>query len=491
MSDPRRDPDPVAFSVVDEDDNVVYEYRPTPVQRTFHECGVVNCILEGSRGTGKSVAIRNDAHLRAMAVPGLSYLVLRRTMPELRMSHLKFIDREMAALGGRFNKTESIAYYPNGSMGFFSHCETEEDMMRLLSSEFVVIYFDEITTFTQDMIVKIGTCARVPEGSGLTALIRGGTNPVGCGAEYVYTHYITKDVDLEANPDYRPEHYVAIHTTLEDNRHIDKTEYAKQFATMDPHLRRAWLDGEWLIQGAYFTDFAPTLKGEPWHVIDRLPYVYDGTSMKFLLDAPWVRIYRAIDWGFKPDPAVCLWIAILPNGRGIAFKERTWRSTTAEQVAKDIREDSEGMKITGTYCDPTMFAGSEATDHSIGDIFERNGVPLTKGVNDRKALGEAIHEHFNILLDDEQPKLQIFRPDKSHGCPMLVKTLPTIKSDKTDLRKMADGNDHWVMALGYYCMSLVGSSKAPNVVTPKPWMKPKFGTRRRPVMGAESVRANG
>jgi hypothetical protein len=87
-------------------------YRPTLKGAEFHELTVANAILEGPRGTGKSVILRNDAHIHALSCDGLDYLIVRRTMPELRMSHLKFIEAEMKRLGGTFNKTESIAYYP-------------------------------------------------------------------------------------------------------------------------------------------------------------------------------------------------------------------------------------------------------------------------------------------------------------------------------------------------------------------------------------------
>lgn len=476
--------DPVVFEIKDADGNVIYEYRAQPKQIEFHQCEAPNCIMEGSRGTGKSVAIRNDAHLRALSVPGLTYLILRRTMPELRKSHLRFIDIEMQKLGGRFNKTEGIAYYPNGSLGFFTHCETEADMMKLLSSEFVVIYFDEITTFTQEQIVKIGTCARVPVDSGLTALVRGGTNPIGEGADYVNTYYVTKEVDPAEDPDYHPDDYVAIHMVFDDNKFLDVDQYKKRFAGMPDHIRRAWLDGEWLVQGAYFADFKPNKSGAPWHVIQKLPAV----NGQYLFDIPWIRVYRAVDWGFNPDPAVCLWIAIMPNGREIVFKERTWYSTTAAQVARDIKTDSEGMRVAETYCDPTMFVNSEATGHSMGDIFEINGVPLTKSTNDRRAAGYAIHEHLNTVLEDGSPQLQLLQPDKWQGCAMLAKTIPMMRTGKTDPSKIEDHKqDHWVIALSYFCQSLVGPSKDRKVTAVRPWMRVKASPQR--VLGAESVRS--
>jgi hypothetical protein len=185
-------------------------YRPTLKGTEFHELTAPNAILEGPRGTGKSIILRNDAHIHALSCPGLTYLIVRRTFPELRKSHLRFIAAEMKKLGGYFNKTESIAYYPNGSKGFFGHCETDADVLTYLSSEFARVYLDEITTFPGEMILKLASCVRVPEHSGWLAVLRGGTNPLGEGADFVNRWFITKDVSAEESDEYDPADYTAL-----------------------------------------------------------------------------------------------------------------------------------------------------------------------------------------------------------------------------------------------------------------------------------------
>lgn len=469
-----------AFRVESPDGSkVLINYEPTDKQLQFHQSITPNCIIEGSRGTGKSLCIRMDAHMRALAYPGYAYLILRRTMPELKKSHLGFMDAEMKAFGGHYHKTDNIAYYPNGSKGYFSHCEDEAAVLNLLSSQYAIIYFDEISTFTAEMIAKIGACVRVDEGSGLLALVRGGTNPIGVGASYVRQYYITKDVPLEENPDYIAADFEAIHTTLADNPHIDREQYIKRLSTLPEHIRRAWLDGEWIIEGAYFHDYKPAKEGQSWHVTSVFPKIKD----RHATELPWMQVYRALDWGFSPDPCVCLWVAVLPNSRAFVLKERHWKSTPARQVAKDIKEDSTGLRIVDTYCDPTMFSGSEATDlTSIGDIFESNGVPLTKSKNDRAAAGFAIHEYLNTILDDGLPQIQIY----SEGCPMLLRTLPEMRTDKHDPRKIANGNDHWTIALAYFCLGRTGVSRETLTAALPRWMKPKKSTIKR--LGASSVR---
>jgi hypothetical protein len=474
-------------------------YTPTPKQLDFSEATGVNCIIEGSRGTGKSVVIRNDAHMRSMAYPGYCYLIVRRTMPELRKTHLKFLAAEMKKLGGSYNKTEAIAYYPNGSLGFYGHCETEEDMMSLLGSEYCAIYFDEISTFTKDMVTKVSSCARVPEDSGLTAIIRGGTNPIGIGADYIYRAFVLKDLHLDAedpefDPEYIPEDYQAIHTTLDDNPFIDKKQYVKILSRLPEHIRRAWLEGEWIVEGAYFHDFKPTKKFEDgteidWHVTTTYPRMKnrDGQYVN-VEDFDWIQIYRTIDWGFSPDPACCLWIAVLPNGQAVVIKERTWKAKTARHVADCIKAESQGMRVVETYCDPSMFFGSEATgNNSVGDIIEAAGIALTPVKNDRIAAGYAIHELLNstVGIDEttQRPKVVMFGP----GCPQLVKTLPSMRMDEKRKEKIADHpHDHWVIAFSYFCMQRTGVSKETFTEVVPRWMRPVSSTVKR--LGAESVR---
>lgn len=478
------------FQILGEDGKPAYTYVPSPKQVDFHESMVPNCILEGTRGTGKSLAIRNDAHMRSLAHPGHVYLIIRRTMGELKKTHIKFIKSEMEKIGGRFNSSDAIAYYPEvdgkQSIGFYGSCDTEDEMMKLLGGEYHTIYFDEITTFTSEQITKIGTCARVPEELGLMARIRGGTNPIGVGAEYIHKYYITKDVPPEEDPDYIPGDYEAIHTTLADNKHISEEAYRKRFAGLPEHIRRAWLDGEWVVEGAYFNDFRPTLNGESWHVIHELPQI-NGEPM---LQCPWLMVYRVLDWGFSPDPAVCLWIGVLPNGRAIAFKEADWLMTPASQVAIQIERRSAGLRVVQTYADPTVFLNQQATElNSIGDIFADNGVQLTKSRNDRASIGFAIHEWLNTLLEDGKPKLQIYappHPPPGYGCTKLAKTIPLMRVEKNHPERIANGNDHWVIGLGYFCQGQIGSSSEPGNPTTIPWWMNLASNRA--VLGSESVR---
>lgn len=191
---------------------------------------------------------------------------------------------------------------------------------------------------------------------------------------------------------------------------------------------------------------------------------------------PSVQIYRGFDLGFSPDPAYCVWIAHVGN-RYIAFKEKYWHKTIAVDIAKDMVEESKGMRISMTYCDPVMSIKTAADVRSIQDIFEDNGVPMEASINNREHYAHAVHTALQEEVAPGVPKLQILAKNGPNmGCPYLIKTIPQMRYDPKHPLRMADSkNDHGVIALAYFLISS-GASERKSVSTlyklPK-WMRPK------------------
>jgi phage terminase large subunit len=471
-----QEPAEFAVSVTRPDGTVEILYKPLPHQAAFHAATEPNVLSLGSRGTGKSLMLRWDAILRCLTWPDFRALVLRRSYPELRRSHLMDIEREVKALGGYFHRTNNVAHFQNGSTITFAAVEDDAAILNFLSSQFGAVYYDELSTFTEQQFLQISSSARAPEAAPYVAVVRAGSNPLGVGAAWMKARFVDKTLDFEVAPDYNPADYVTLFSTLADNPHLDVAAYRKRLADLPAHVRKAWLDGEFSDEGAYFSDFRPTKDGEPYHVIETLPTV----KGKPLLEQPWITIYRAVDWGYDPDPAVCLWIAVLPSGRAIVFKEQSWIRTTAQDVAKEIAKASKGMRVIETVHDPSMAIDGRGSGVSIADYFEQNGVPMTPSRNDRAGAGFAIHEWLNTVIDGE-PKLQLLRT----GCPTLIRTLPEMQRDKRDPAKIANGFDHFVITLGYFAQSDIVPSREP-IATAAPWLRRTTPTRTR--LGAESAR---
>ncbi len=441
-------------------------YAPQPHQQKYHESEASNLLALGTRGTGKSLTMRWDAIIRCLMFPGFKALIIRRKLTDLRKSHLLFIGSEMKMLGcGTYRQNTMDAVFDNGSVIQFSHCESDADIDNYLSSEWDYIGFDELSTFTLPQFLKISAAARTPTNKPYRALVRACSNPLGPGAPWMKQWFIDKNVDYSEYPDYVPDDFEMQFSTLEDNKYVNREEYERRLRNLPEHVRRAWLRGEFVIEGAYFTDFHKMKEVDedfvPWHVIKTMP-TWNGRS---IFDLPWISVYRAIDWGYHPDPAVCLWIAVLPNKHAIVFKEMTWKRTLARDVALAIKRESQGMHIVDSLCDPTMFVKTGTIEYSIGELFEQQGVPLTAAQNSRELYGYSIHEQLNTLID-QHPQIQIVE----YACPNLIRTIQTIQMDPLDPRKIAEGEDHWVVALAYYAMGKALPSHDPKVSAIPRWM---------------------
>lgn len=467
---------PNSFSI-----NGVVHYTPTEKQMQFHARTEPNVLFWGGRGSGKSKALRWDAHMRAMTIPNYKYVILRRTFPELQRSHLLEIPSEMKKLGGRFHYTEKKAFYPNGSIGMFSHCQNEEDVMNLLSAEFFWAGFDEISTFEWEMFTKLAASVRVLKDSGITAMVRAATNPLGVSAENINRYFVLKNIEPDEDPEYNPNDWFEIKANVEDNPHLDRDQYKKRFSGLPEHVRRAWVDGEFGLENALF-DFHPTKGGKPYHLIDQI-------------DLPGIvkhaQIYRTFDLGYFPDPAYCAWIAHFGH-RYIVFHEKTWFRAVASEIAADMQEidDMLGIKrIVTTYCDPTLEIHTGADIRTIKDTFELKGVPMECSVNNREHYAAAIHTALIEEAEPGVPRVQIYLNGKM-GCPYLAKTLPQQRFDpKRPLALANHRDDHAAVALAYFLIS-TGSMEHRNISTmkPKPWLVPKSSDRL--VLGRSNVKDN-
>lgn len=199
---------------------------------------------------------------------------------------------------------------------------------------------------------------------------------------------------------------------------------------------------------------------------------------------PHVYIYRAFDMGYFPDPAYCVWLAHLGD-RYIAFKERLWYKTVASDIARDIKEDSDGMRTRMTFCDPTIDIRTGTDVRTIKDIFEEHGVPMECSVNNREHYAHAIHTALSEEAAPGVPRLQIYKA----GCPYLIKTLPQQRYDpKRPLAMANHKHDHAAIALAYFLISMGSMERKPlpEEKSRKLWMVPK--ARDRYVLGRDNMR---
>lgn len=409
--------------------------------------------LRGNRGGGKSLTVRRGVcHALAMALPGLKYVVVRRNMPDLRQNHLIYLGSEMRKLGGEFNETHGIAKYQNGSLGFYRQCEDFADVEKIVGSEAAILFVDEAPQIAWENLTLMLPSLRVPKGPDgkppyYTVAVFSG-NPTGESIDELDKHFIENDVSPLDEPHYDPSDWEHIPVFLKDNPSLDPNEYLKQLGAIPPAFRAAWIDGVRMDARTLF-DVKPRKDGKPYHYIQELPHVGNVP----LLRVPWIQVYRAFDMGYFPDPAVCLWLAVIGK-RVIAVHEETYFRTIAKDLAARMAETTRELvgdtPVAMTYVDPDISIRSGSDTVTIMDTLEMNGVPCEASINDRVLYADAIHGLLGEEVEPGVPRFQVYEP----GCPMLARYLPKMRWDEKNPRKMADHKfDHWVVALAYFAIS--------------------------------------
>ena len=97
----------------------------------------------GARGGGKSWAVRNKAKRLCMRYNGIKCLIIRRTYPELINNHITPLQDELPIKIARYNKTDKIFKFFNGSTIKFGYCNNDNDLLQYQGAEYDIIFIDE------------------------------------------------------------------------------------------------------------------------------------------------------------------------------------------------------------------------------------------------------------------------------------------------------------------------------------------------------------
>jgi hypothetical protein len=471
-------------------------FVPTPKGTEVCEATEPNVFVVGNRGGGKSHNIRWMCHALAMAVPGFKYAILRTSFPELMKNHLDFLEDEKDKLGGekegfKYNKTDHVFRYPNGSVGYYAQCATDADVKKILGAEVALVVFDEAPTFQWDHMRLIAASIRVPAGSGMKPMTRYLGNPIGESIDDLWSYFVDKDVDLKKDPEYRPNDWRTIEMSIQDNPYLDAKEYWKQFSGLPEHFIKAWREGVRVEENTLFS-FYPKIDGKPYHVVNEPPQFSNGEPLFRVRNGryffpDWVQIFRAYDHGFYPDPAVMLWFAVYGR-RILCFKEKTWFRVLSEDIAEQVVRDSRGMRVTDTFCDPSIDIRDGHDVFTTKQKMEAKGLPMTCSVNNREFFADAIHSGLDEKVSPSTPRIQFLQSGTyGAGCPMTIKWLPRMKWSEKNPAALAEHKyDHWIVALAYFLMSHIPDTKPGKTTKLRRWQIPK--NRRQSAMSRIMLR---
>lgn len=441
---------PGPWAVTLPDGTVVYD--PFEKQVRFHTSAAKYRLFGGSRGCGKSMCLRWDNYFFCLAVPNARTLVVRRHLEELRRSHLRFIARDMQALGGeaaglRWKPSDvgaGVLHFPNGSLIEFGHVQHEDDVEQYLSAEYDRLTMDELVTFTEYQHLMLCTSLRTTK-PGVTPLFGAATNPGGAQAQWVKRRWIDKDLTPDEDEAYDPADYEYIPALPSDNPHLNWEEYHRELSRLPPELRRAYRDGDWdIFVGQFFPEFRRQV-----HVLTE-----EEAETTYRLGPAFER-GAALDWGYGHE-GVCLWCVLHPDGSLVVEDEYVFNGPrrdkyVAAEVAEHVlaRTRERGWRVTKWLGDPKM---DDQTGHETGETlmetFRRKGVPLQKADNDRPNGWARVRAWLRVNPLTGKPFLRVHP-----RCVYLIRTFGAVMMREDRPEDIdTEGPDHAVDALRYYVM---------------------------------------
>jgi hypothetical protein len=250
-----------------------YLFLPLPLGVELSENTTKRLLIEGPRGTGKSVTGRWHLYSEAEKYPGYTALLLRCTLDQLWKNHLMFVEQELELLGGKEHavwKERPVRHvrFANGSQIIMGYCQDKSDIGQHIGPEYDEILLEEGVQLITEALEKIPTSdrgsasarevlAKVGRRTGRTRIL---TNPHGPSLSHLRDFYKNKNPDAAQYRHYNPEFYDSMTSTILDNPYASETYAAEAFGGLNSSLHAQLAEGRWdVFPGQFFSDFDPTV----------------------------------------------------------------------------------------------------------------------------------------------------------------------------------------------------------------------------------------
>ena len=307
-----------------------HTYTPRGVLKDLFTCRASEVLVAGPAGTGKSMACLQKLHMAALVNPGMRGLIVRKTLASLGSTALvtwrtRVVGEALAGGMIRFyggSPQESPQYqYANGSVIVVGGMDRA---IRIMSSEYDMIYVQEATELTEDDWESLTT--RLRHGRMSFQQLLADCNPAQP------THWLKARGDRGI-------------TTVLESRHEDNptlftddgslTEFGKSYiGKLDALTGVRYLrlrKGLWAAaDGMVFEEYDPFV-----HLVDR-----------FKIPDDWTR-WWTVDFGYVHPFVLQQW-AEDPDGRLFLYREiyRTHRTVDQHCVdALSFGDNKEGRKV--------------------------------------------------------------------------------------------------------------------------------------------------
>ena len=437
---------------------------PNEKQKLFLADHHKHVAFGGARGGGKSWAVRDKSKRLCLRFPGIKILIVRRTFPELVNNHINQLREELHGIA-RYNKTEKVFTFPNGSTIKFGYCNNDRDLDQYQGAEYDVIFLDEATQLQEEWIKKITACVRGV--NSFPKRIYYTCNPGGASHGYIKRLFI--DRQFQAGED--PEDYSFIQAHVTDNKALmeSQPDYIKQLEALPPKLKEAWLYGRWdIFEGQFFEDFRVSPDVQLCRKAGITPeeavaqHRWTHVIAPFDLNAGEKRgwnIMRSYDFGYNKPFSLGYW-AVDYDGVLYRILEIYGCTQTPNEGVKwspdeQFRRISEferehpwlrGRKIVDSVADPSIWDSSRG--ESVAETAARYGIYFTPGDNNR--IPGWMQVHYRLQFDDNGfARMYVF-----DTCKAFIRTMPLMMYSETrpeDLDTKLE--DHCPDEVRYMCMS--------------------------------------
>jgi len=440
-------------------------YSPSPVQREFHLCRADEALLGGAGGPGKSLALLMDPIETQLPIEHQRWkqgetdesqgwaIHFRREYPMLAET----IDRAHRIFpridsGVKWDGDARLFRFSCGYKYQFGHLREALDWRIYDSRQFTHIGFDELWQFEEEQYMRLARRCRTSDPVLLKLRrIRSATIPAGNWVRRYFVDPCPKGRTLLVNKlrlddgTEAERSRVFIPARLSDNPDVAfRRDYEANLRDSPTHIRLALLDGDWYaVAGAFFA--------EEWrperHVV-----------APFKVPPGWYR-FRSGDWGYK-NPTVVLWWAADSDDNLVCYRERTWKRMDAGAVALAIKEteteagewdDAKDCSRLSGPMDTQIWEQRGTIGPTIFETMSAGGVWWDKCTKNRL---QSVQQFIGRLKDDqgEVPAIRFF-----DTCTETIRTIPAIATSGTNPELPEDGgDDHWLDAVLYACMSRMG-----------------------------------